>query len=601
MNSRHSSFPVNACLGAGRRIFRNSVVTCVALLCLLCPSLLNADTFGDFVYTVADSQVTIDSYSGSATKLTIPDTIAGLPVTAIGSFSFFFKQSLTSITIPGSVTSIGYGAFNNCSGLTSVTLGDGVITIGGYAFANCSSLTSINIPDSVKTIGILAFAQCTGLKSVTLGDGGTSIENWAFQYCTGLTSLSLGKSVTSIGNGAFNECISLTSVTIPASVISIGVTPFYGSSGLTEIIVDSLNANYASLNGVLYDKTLTTLIEVPARLTSVTIPASVTSIGDGAFYGSIGLTSITIPASVTSIGDGAFGNCTNLTEIAVNSGNVNYASLNGALYNKTQTTLIAVPGSLTGFIIPDGVTFIGTDAFERCSRLTSVSIPSSVTSVGRGAFYYCTGLTSVTIPDSVTSIGNSAFACCTGLASVKLGGGVTAIGDCAFNSCSSLTAAIFHGNAPTMGSEVFTNAASDFNIYFPTGATGYDVSPWTSFTTHVYTLTAGPAWSDSFESIFYPDWYESTWYGWIYQAADFDGWIYSSTQGWQYVSDGNTADSVYVYDIGTGSWLWTSDAFWPYFYDYADNSWYCFVEGTTPSRSFYSYKTASLVSESAMP
>jgi len=169
-------------------------------------------------------------------------------------------------------------------------------------------------------------------------------------------------SVTSIGNSAFFGCTDLTSVTIPNSVTSIGGSAFYGCTGLTSIDVASDNSNYCSVDGVLFNKDKTTLIQYPGgKQGAYTIPNSVTSIGNYAFEICTGLTSVTIPNSVTSIGHYAF------------------------LY---------------------------------CRSLTSVTIPNSVTSIGYFAFSYCSGLTSVTIGNSVTSIGNGAFEDCKGLTDI---------------------------------------------------------------------------------------------------------------------------------------------------------------------------------------
>ena len=191
----------------------------------------------------------------------------------------------------------------------------------------------------------------------------TSTGEWAFYGCSGLTSVTIPNSVTSIGKAAFAYCSGLTSVTIPNSVTSIGEGAFAVCTGLTSINVASDNSNYCSVDGVLFNKDKTTLIQYPGgKQGAYTIPNSVTSIGETAFYGCTGLTSVTIPNSVTSIGEWAFAYCSGLTSVT----------------------------------IPNSVTSIGKAAFAHCSGLTSVTIPNSVTSIGEAAFYGCSGLTSVT-------------------------------------------------------------------------------------------------------------------------------------------------------------------------------------------------------------
>ena len=337
---------------------------------------IDASTMRDYtVYAYADDSATkglsiancnVKGYFGTLTDVVIPSYYKGNSVTSIGSSAFAYCTGLSSITIPDSVTSIGDSAFKGCTGLTSITIPDSVTSIGYSAFSGCSSLESITIPFVGTKAGVTSsdtyqypFGYIFGTSSYT---GGVATWQYYFGDSTSLTTPdtyyipSSLKSVTVTGGsilyGAFYNCKGLTSVTIPNSVTSIGNYAFSGCSGLT----------------------------------SVTIGNSVTSIGSGVFNGCTGLMSITIPDSVTSIGNYTFSGCSGLTSVT----------------------------------IPDSVTSIGDYAFRGCSGLTSVTIPDIVTSIGDYAFCNCTGLTSITIPDRVTSIGSYAFSGCSSLESITI-------------------------------------------------------------------------------------------------------------------------------------------------------------------------------------
>ena len=191
--------------------YRSSCNVCVwAVLALIGLVVLSSSAFadqdGDYTYTVSGGNATITGYTGAGGPISIPATLGGFPVVAIGDYAFEdFDQifNLTSVTIPNSVTSIGHGAFSDCYDLTSVTIGNSVTSIGNQAFYNCFNLTSVTIPDSVTSIGVAAFQSCTGLTNLTIGNSVTSIGGSAFYGCSGLTSVTIPNSVTSIGNGAF--------------------------------------------------------------------------------------------------------------------------------------------------------------------------------------------------------------------------------------------------------------------------------------------------------------------------------------------------------------------------------------------------------------
>ena len=244
--------------------------------------------------------------------------------------------------------------------------------------------------------------------------------------------------------GTFQGCFGLTSVSIPNSITSIGESAFRGCSGLTTVTIPNSvtaigNEAFSGCSG----------------LTTVTIPNAVISIGESAFSECSGLTSLTIPNSVTAIGNEAFSGCSGLTSITVESGNVVYDSRENcnAIIETSTNTLIT---GCMNTIIPNSVTSIDSYAFSGCSGLTSVTIPNSVTSIGNGAFSGCSGLTSVTIPNSVTSIRNSTFRYCSGLASVTIPNSVTSIGNIAFSGCSGLASVTIPNSVTSIGSNAFS-------------------------------------------------------------------------------------------------------------------------------------------------
>ena len=308
-----------------------------------------------------------------------------------------------------------------------------------------------------------------------------------------------GLPVTSIASSAFDNKSNLTTVKIPDTVTTIGHGTFHSCTSLSAITVDSLNSAYSSVDGVLFNKNQTALIQCPGgkagsytvpssvtrieccafcictNLTNVTIPNSVTRIGNYAFSECTSLTSITIPKSVTSV-ESSFPACKSLSAITVDSLNPAYSSVDGVLFNKNQTALIQCPGGKAGsYTVPNSVTRIESSAFEGCNNLTSVTIPNGVSSIEDSVFSECTSLTNITIPNSVTSIGGAAFYSCTRLTSVTIPKGVANIGSRGFYGCTNLTGVYFQGNAPRLGSFVFSGD-NKVTVYFLPGTEGWDTT-----------------------------------------------------------------------------------------------------------------------------
>ena len=300
----------------------------------------NVTSIGDYAFV----------YCSGLTSITIPNS-----VTSIGSGAFSACTGLTSVEIGNSVTSIGESAFSDCSGLESIVVEAGntkydsrdncnaiietesntliagckntvipnsVTSIGNYAFYYCYRLTSITIPNSVTSIGNYAFYGCYGLTSITIPNSVTSIGEWAFYDCSRITSVTIGNSVTSIGYDAFKFCeglitvINLSNLTFSKGSSDNGYIAYYANK--------VYNANNGSIEGdYIFCKpnNVNTLVGYLGSETELTLPADYKGesyvIGESAFEGNNTITSITIPNSVTSIGESAFANCDNITDIKV--------------------------------------------------------------------------------------------------------------------------------------------------------------------------------------------------------------------------------------------------------------------------------------------
>ena len=285
---------------------------------------------------------------------------------------------------------------------------------------NYSAPGSYTIKISVSTGQFSFYGSSTYF---LLRKNNTSAENRVYANC--IKRVRLGNGITSLSY-AFYYCHSLSSITIPNSITTIGNSTFNECHSLSNITIPS---------GI-------TTIDSNAfcdcySLSNITIPNTVTSIGGSSFYACSSLSAITIPNTVASIGSNAFYSCYSLSNI----------------------------------VIPNTVTSIGSSAFYACFSLSSITIPNSVTSIGGSAFYSCYSLSSITIPNSVTSIGSDTFYSCYSLSNITIPDNVTSIGNTAFYYCRG--AGEYHilsETAPTLGTNTFTSIPSDCVIYVPYSA-----------------------------------------------------------------------------------------------------------------------------------
>ena len=339
-------------------------------------------------------------------KLTTDENGYVIYTDGYGKILVAYHGTNTKLALPSYITKINQYAFYNCTGLKSVTIGGSVTSIGNSAFEGCTGLTNITIGGSVTSIGESAFSGCTGLTTV----------NWNATACT-----SAGSSDSPI----FKGCSNFATVNIGDNVKIIPSHAFYGCTGLTSIYYTGDVASWCGISGLgnLMSSSRTLYIDGNKVEGELTIPDSVTSIGDSVFSGCEGLTSVTIPDSVTSIGNSAFSRCTGLTSIYYTGDVAGWCGISGLGNLMSSSRILYIGGNKVegDLVIPDGVTSIGSYAFEGCTGLTSITIPNSVTSIGSNVFYNCTGLKTVNWnATACTSAGSSNYPIFKGCSNLRL-------------------------------------------------------------------------------------------------------------------------------------------------------------------------------------
>jgi len=276
-------------------------------------------------------------------------------------------------------TEVGASAGVSVSSTNNYLFSAELINTPEYIYYPADELVTDGSPDFAVTAGTIYY----------LAGGGSVYNPLAFD---------------SVGQGEFRATVSYPVSDYIYSINNgtITIIGYTGPGGAVNIP--------STINGLPVTSIGAYAFEGNTTLTSVTIPSSVTSIGAGAFEYCTRLTSVTIPGSVISIGDDAFYGCTSLSAITVDSSNTSYSSGAGVLFDKRQTTLIEYSGGLVGsYTIPNGVTYIGDEAFESCMHLTCITIPNSVTSIGNDAFNGCGNLVGIFFQGNPPSLGEDVF------------------------------------------------------------------------------------------------------------------------------------------------------------------------------------------------
>ena len=432
--------------------------------------LVNAETYGDLTYKVSNGEVIITGGSYDAGEITIPSTIDGYPVVAIGEDAFAWCEKLVTITIPASVRSIGWYAFEACHGLRNVIFEEGsqCTLICGKAFYLCTGLRYLVIPESVTDIGWQAFDVCKNLRiygklgsiaesyaksasipfeeyvdtsilTYTIADGKVTITGCDTSAVSVIIPMTIkGYPVTAIGKNAFSSCEKLTSLTFVnnSKVASIGAYAFSDCTGLKSITIP---------------KSVTSVSEYAfsscTSLENVTFEeySKCTFLGNYAFYNCTNLAYITLPDTLSTIGTGAFENCTKL----MRNGLIDGTDIVWKIDGDGVLTISGVGD------IPDYSTSVRSPWYANKEDIKCVIVEDGITGIGAQAFAFLENATSIKLAESVKFVGQL-FMRNTAVEEIDLSF-VETVGEGAFNAATNLKTIIFSEKLRDCQGNIFAN------------------------------------------------------------------------------------------------------------------------------------------------
>lgn len=395
----------------------------------------------------------------------------------------FYKYAGTSVTLPEGLTAVGNYAFQECSALTEVVFPETVRSFGKNVFYDSTALKYVTLPKEVDSFGAQMFRGCTSLVSVVIPEGVTSLGGYTFHSNESLVSVTLPSTLTELGNHEFDYCSSLVSVTLPASLETFGDYLFEGCSSLEEVTFLSLTDDSLSFrsSNAPFNEGLTSLKKI-------TLGDGVTYIPNYMFYGAEGAEIVfSENCKIKGIGDYAF------RDTAISSIDLSECTEIGkyAFVNCT----------FTSFVVPYGITSLGTNVFQNCTALETVWLPDTLTELSKYLFDGCTSLQTVytySMDESGEMVlrneieeGTADLSCITNIPTysfqntaikqVIFSDELTTIGTYAFAG-SALTSVTVPGSVATVDTHAFENCVSLETVVIEEGVTIIDTSAFAGCT-----------------------------------------------------------------------------------------------------------------------
>ncbi|MDE7422600.1 MAG: leucine-rich repeat protein [Lachnospiraceae bacterium] len=372
-----------------------------------------------------------------------------------------------------------------------------VAYIASGAFKNCTNITSIVFTDkdgneskttNLTKIGENAFEGCTGLTTVTLAEGVTTLGGGTFENCTNLTTVNLPATIAKVegggGNSPFSGCSSLQKVNFAEGTTTIPNDIFHGLDFFTD--------SYFNMPA-----TITTIGEGAfssmTKLDKITLPEGLQTIGREAFNGCSSLTAITFPKTLTTLGSESFKACNRLTEVTLpktlttvktNLGDespfVKCENLTKVTFEtgmeKIPAYILNNASSVKEITIPETVKIIGDEAFGKLTQLKTITLPNNLESIERGVFSGCSSLTAITFPETLTTLGSSSFRACNRITEVRLPKTLTTLktnlgDDSPFIECENLKKVVFEEGTTVIPESILHNAAYVEEVSIPDSVT----------------------------------------------------------------------------------------------------------------------------------